>query len=60
MWLLGPGPLWIVTGLYLIQAWAFWSRGERGMGIAFVGYAAANCGLLWHWYSAATPQGAMQ
>lgn len=50
-WLLGPWPLWVTTGLYLVQAAAFWDRGERGMGVAFLGYAFANCGLLLHWYT---------
>jgi hypothetical protein len=40
------GPLIAITGL--IYAWIavdqFW-RGNPGMGIAYLGYAVANCGL---------------
>ncbi len=42
----GALPLWLASGLYLWQALNYWSTNERGMAIAFVGYAFANMGFI--------------
>lgn len=45
----GTLPLWIAAGLYVWQAWNYVQVGQPGMAVAFIGYAAANLGFVWHY-----------
>lgn len=40
-------PLWLATGLYLWQAMNFAVEDKHGLMVTFIGYAAANIGLIW-------------
>lgn len=42
----GTTPLWLATALYCWQAANFWTADERGMALAFIGYAFANIGFI--------------
>jgi len=39
--------LWIVSGCYLLAAVDMWSAGRPGLALLFVGYTAANLGMIW-------------
>lgn len=37
-----------LTGLaYVVASVGYWRQGERGLAVAYAGYAAANVGLIW-------------
>lgn len=40
----------LVSTIYVGIAIGYFTRGEPGMGVAFLGYAAANGGFLWELY----------
>jgi hypothetical protein len=41
-------PLWLATALYIWQAAEYIRLGQPGMGWAFLGYACANLGFIYH------------
>ena len=51
MTLPGWTPLALATALYLWQAWEYYTRGQFPLMAVFVGYAIANCALIWDFVS---------
>ena len=45
-WLATPIPLYIASGLYVVQAGAYSLKGDHGMAICFVAYCFANIGMI--------------
>ena len=39
-------PLWLASGLYLWQAFNYFSAGQNGMTLGFIAYALANVGFI--------------
>lgn len=50
-----PAALVACLALYLVQGFAFWNAGMRGLGLTHYAYAVANVGLIWAWYEARSP-----
>lgn len=46
-WILGPVPLGICAGFYVLIAAAYYSSGRKGMAGAFAAYALANAGFIY-------------
>lgn len=40
-------PLWLAAGLYLWQAFNYYTAGQHGMTLGFLAYAVANIGFIW-------------